>query len=245
LDFQMDEAEKKGVQTTLILGRKVPRWPECHLPAWYVDLDSAQREKAVLGLIEQVVKRYQNYANLEYWQLENEIFFTGFGNCPKEDNGLFKSELSLLKSLDSRPVLNTSSGELDTWLRSFIYGDKVGVSVYQRFFVTTPFFKIGLDYPLPPLFYHTKAKLFQIFFKKDILITEFQLEPWLSQAPAKVSPEEQFRELDLAHFKKYINYALHTRIPRVYFWGVEWWYWLKQNGYQEFFSYVQQNIFNH
>src|SRR3990170_3107415 len=40
LDFQLIEAEKRKIKTTLVVGEKVPRWPECHYPNWFSGLDS-------------------------------------------------------------------------------------------------------------------------------------------------------------------------------------------------------------
>src|SRR3989338_6001965 len=34
LDWLMDEARKRGARVLLAVGRKTPRWPECHLPEW-------------------------------------------------------------------------------------------------------------------------------------------------------------------------------------------------------------------
>lgn len=242
LDFQMQEAEKRNKKVTLILGYKVPRWPECHFPEWYFELSEEEKTKAIFALIRTVVTRYKDSPAIEYWQLENEVFYS-FGLCPKIPVSVFEKELKLLKSLDDHPVVVTASGELDTWLRAFWYGDKVGLSVYRRFFVSTPLVKTGLDFPLPPLFYKTKAWPFKIFFKKDIMITELQLEPWLDEAINVVPIEKQFKELSFERFQSYIQYAKRTRISRVYLWGVEWWYWLSRNGHPEFLNYVQETVF--
>jgi len=34
LDWQTQEAEKRGAKILLVIGIKVPRWPECHFPDW-------------------------------------------------------------------------------------------------------------------------------------------------------------------------------------------------------------------
>jgi hypothetical protein len=34
LDFQLEEAAKRGVSIILGVGRRLPRWPECHVPEW-------------------------------------------------------------------------------------------------------------------------------------------------------------------------------------------------------------------
>jgi hypothetical protein len=53
----------------------------------------------------------------------------------------------------------------------------------------------------------------------------------------------QTRVLPLTKFQKTIKYAAQTRISRVYFWGVEWWYWLNQQGVSDYWQYVKQTVF--
>src|SRR5262245_15173132 len=38
LDYQVAEAKKRGAHILLAVGRKLPRWPECHVPAWAKEL---------------------------------------------------------------------------------------------------------------------------------------------------------------------------------------------------------------
>ncbi|KKS06549.1 MAG: hypothetical protein A2391_02840 [Candidatus Brennerbacteria bacterium RIFOXYB1_FULL_41_13] len=251
LDFQMQESSKRGIKTTLAVGEKVPRWPECHYPDWVKAVDSeSERQKQVLDYLRAVILRYKNYENLEFWQLENEPFLA-FGECPDFDSEFFKRKLDFLKSLDDRPVVITSSGELDTWLRAFVHGDRIGFSVYRRFFLSLPdsfwqtkIGKIGLDYPLPARFYKTKYDFFRFLFGKEAMVTEFQLEPWLDESPTKVDLDRQFREFGLDSLKEYLDYAKRLGFSRVYFWGVEWWYWLDQKNHPEFLDYVKTNVFN-
>src|SRR3989339_1119993 len=68
LDFQMQESSKRGIKTTLAVGEKVPRWPECHYPDWVKAVDSeSERQKQVLDYLRAVILRYKNYENLEFW----------------------------------------------------------------------------------------------------------------------------------------------------------------------------------
>lgn len=244
LDFQISEAEKREIKTTLIIGEKVPRWPECHYPEWFRKIDDdAKAEEQVIEYLTAVIERYKDYPNLEFWQLENEPSLA-FGECPSFEKEFFEQKLELLKNLSRKPVIITTSGELDTWLRAFLYGDKIGFSVYRRFFVSLPFKKIGLNYPLPPKFYKAKSDFYNLLFKKETMITEFQLEPWLDKNLKDAGFEEQFKELGFEDFKNQIRYAQKIGVQRVYFWGVEWWYWLEQNNHPEFLDYAKQNIFN-
>ena len=247
IDFLMNKAQEKNIKTTLIIGKKVPRWPECHIPYWLIKADSKNLEKELNEYLALVVSRYKNYPNLEFWQIENEPFYN-FGNC---SNNLLsvkelKNEIKLVKNLDpNHPIIITSSGEMETWLRSFIYGDKVGVSLYRRFYLSTPVFETSLIYPLNPYFYQNKAKFFENIFKKEVLLTEVQLEPWFDKSLKDVPIEKQFKEFDFEKFKESIVFAKKTNIDKIYLWGVEWWYYLYLNGYPEFLNYVKENITNY
>ena len=249
IDFLMNKAQEKNIKTTLIIGKKVPRWPECHIPQWLIKSNSQNLDKELDNYLTQVVSRYQNYSNLEFWQIENEPFYN-FGNCSNNDNLLntkeLQNEIKLVKSFDpNHPVIVTSSGEMETWLRSFIYGDKVGVSLYRRFYLSTPIFKTSLAYPLTPYFYQNKAKFFEKIFNKEVMLTEVQLEPWFDKPLKDVSIDEQFREFNFERFKGNILFAEKTNTSKIYFWGAEWWYWLSLNGHPEFLNYVRENIKSH
>src|SRR3972149_2790253 len=37
LDFQVNEAKARNVEIILAVGRRLPRWPECHIPDWVKD----------------------------------------------------------------------------------------------------------------------------------------------------------------------------------------------------------------
>ena len=247
LDQYVKKAEHDHVLLTLIVGRKVPRWPECHIPQWAQGLDQQDQEKALDAYLTAFVNHYKGSPAVELWQVENEPFLN-FGPCqyPPEVASINK-EVALVHALDhSRSVMVTASGELETWLRPFMAGDVVGASLYRRFFVTTPWFRLGLNYPLPPLFYELKAKLYQLFYPhKQFMITELQLEPWLPISIVQAPLDMQFKELPFSSFKGYIAYAHQTGVARVYLWGVEWWYWLAQHGHSEYWNYVRDSVFTH
>jgi hypothetical protein len=84
--------------------------------------------------------------------------------------------------------------------------------------------------------------LLSLFFGDRVFVSEMQAEPWMPSARlADFSLEEQFRGLDFARFQQHIAYAKASRLSPVYFWGVEWWYWLSKNGHPEFWEYAKAN----
>ncbi len=226
LDWQLAEAEKRGVKVLLVVGNRQPRWPECHTPAWLSDSLDVEIKERTLEFIKVVVERYKNSPAVEMWQVENEPLLNIFGKCPKGDVSFLKEEIALVKTLDSRPVMITDSGELSTWSQTAHLGDFFGTSVYRV--VHNPY--TGYFYHFwAPASYRLKAKLVGLSLDKAI-ISELQAEPWLSDGAEYSAPEEQKRMMSPERIEKQIDFATRTGFSRAYVWGVEWWYWLKEQG---------------
>jgi hypothetical protein len=233
LDWQIDQADKKGAKLLLAIGMKTPRWPECHIPGWAKDLNKKEREKRVLELVKKIIARHKNSNSVWAWQVENEPFFP-FGKCPQLDKKFLKKEINLVKFLDpKRPVIISESGEFPLWLRAAQYGDIVGTTMYRKVWFTLPSFgkqNLGgyVSYPFPPIFYQRKAELIKKIFGKKVICVELQAEPWGPRLLYdNLSLSEQRKTMDLEQFKKNIEFAERTGFDTFYLWGSEWWYWLK------------------
>lgn len=226
LDWQMKEAEQRGVQVLLAIGQKTPRWPECHIPQWAKDLKKQDRQDAVLRMLAGVVSRYKDSPALWGWQVENEPFFP-FGQCPGGTARSFlKKEADMVRSLDSsHPIVISESGEASLWLDGAYYGDIVGITLYQKAW----FGQLGMyiNYPLPPVFYWRKAQLINAFFHKNVIGVELQAEPWGPSLVYNVSLEEQEKTMNIDLFKDNVEFARKTGLKTFYFWGAEWWYWMR------------------
>lgn len=229
LDWQINEAQKRGAEVILVIGERQPRWPECHNPAWLVDASQEEVQDEILEMLKEIVNHYKDQKTILMWQIENEPFLNLFGNCPPGDKNFLKTEIALVKSLDSRPVLITDSGELSTWRKTAHLGDYFGTtiyrSVYNRYF--------GYFYHFwPPSFYRIKAKLVGLSQNK-ILISELQVEPWVKSGSIPDTPiDEQKRAMSLKRIENHLNFARKTGFSPAYLWGVEWWYWLREQGDQ-------------
>ncbi|MGC9048975.1 MAG: hypothetical protein ACP5IX_02045 [Patescibacteria group bacterium] len=231
LDWQINEAEKRGGEIILVLGWRLPGWPECHSPEWAKNLSKTEREKKILNLIEKVVERYKNRLSIWAWQVENEPFLSAFGLCPPTDRQFFEKELALVKSLDKRPIIVSASGELSTWITEARYADILGITIYRATY--NKYFKY-FYYPYPALFYYLKSQLVKFLFgPKKIIVVELQAEPWTPGDLKQTTLEEQFKTMNLRRFKKVFNYIKGTGFDEFYLWGAEWWYWLKKQGYPE------------
>jgi hypothetical protein len=228
LDYQVKRAEEVGATVVLAVGRRLPRWPECHVPEWAKTMTKDERDAAQIRYMETVVNRYKTSPAVTVWQVENEPFLSvfAFEHCGELDTNFLDKEIELVRSLDgTRPILVTDSGNLGTWQGAYSRGDMFGTSVYVHFW--NP--ELGQFRTfLPPWFYRVKDNLMEIFYgeKKTVLI-ELSAEPWLLEPVVDVPVETQFTRMNLEKFEDIITYAEATRYDTQYLWGAEWWYWLK------------------
>lgn len=241
LDFQMNQARAKNASVILAVGRRLPGWPECHEPDWALNLSKAEKEKEILEYIEKVILRYKDYPNILYWQIENESFLTFFSRsaCGELDKDFLDREVALAKSLDpAREILLTDSGEFGTWLGAYRRGDVFGTSLYLYIWNR----RLGpLRYPITPAFFRIKKNLTELIAgKKYSFIVELSTEPWLLQPIVHTPLEVQFDRMGIGKFNEMISFSSKTGFDRIYLWGAEWWYWLKQNGYPEHWERAQK-----
>jgi hypothetical protein len=231
IDWQLAQVKSKGVKIIYVVGLKSGRWPECHMPAWANNFSEQQQQNEILEYIKQVVLRYKNNSTIINWQVENEPLFN-FGQCPswyyKNDNFL-KAEVNLVKSLDpSRKIIISDSGEQSTWFGAAQIGDIVGTTMYREVYAhVTQNFGFHIDSFLSPITYWHKAQLVKELYGKDVICIELQAEPWASKPFSAVSLDEQAKTMNLDIFNKNVEYAKETGLDKFYFWGVEWWYWMK------------------
>jgi hypothetical protein len=227
LDYQVKRAEEVGATVIMAVGRRLPRWPECHVPGWVKDLEVSEQQASQLRYMTEVVNRYKNSPAIIMWQVENEPFLSAFAfeHCGELNVSFLESEIALVKRLDeTRQILVTDSGNLGTWHGAYKRGDAFGTSVYVHFW--NP--ELGQFRTwLAPSVYRVKDKLMRLVYgQKPTMLIELSLEPWLVEPITNVPLEVQFSRMNLEKFEDIINYAEETRYDKQYLWGAEWWYWL-------------------
>lgn len=230
LDWQIEEATERGIKIILAVGRRLPRWPECHDPIWLQDLTDEEIQIHQLKFIRKVVERYDNYPNIIIWQVENEPFFKFFGLCPPLDRNFFDQELALVRSISNKPIMITDSGELSTWIPAARRdNDILGTTLYRV--VYSPTFGYWRYHLVPPAFYYFKAEFIKKLFPatKKIIISELQAEAWHPEDKnlSQMSREELFQSMSPKQFKENIIFAQRAGFDEIYLWGVEWWYYMK------------------
>lgn len=229
IDQLLLEAQKEGIEVVLALGKKQPRWPECHVPEWYNHLNQAEKDQAVLTMLKESVSHFKQWDSVTVWQIENEPFFVFGIDCPGISEAMINEEIKTVREIDDRPVMITDSGELGSWQKVFSSdADILGATMYRLAFNS----KYGgyFKYPLPPAFYRLKAGMFRLLgFKKPIVGSELQAEPWLIQGVYNTDIKEQTAMMNRKVFESNIKYAKKVGFEDNYLWGVEWWYWLARD----------------
>ncbi len=231
LDYQVQRAEEVGATVILAVGRRLPRWPECHIPDWVASQPWEDQKRQQIDYMTAVVERYKDSPAIIYWQVENEPFLSlfAFEHCGPLDEAFLAEEIALVKSLDgTRPILVTDSGNLGTWAGAYRHGDAFGTSVYVHFW--NP--ELGqFRTILPPWFYRVKEGLMTVLYgEKPTFLIELSAEPWLVAPVTEVPLKVQYSRMNVDKFNDILSYAAGTRYPEQYLWGAEWWYWLHLQG---------------
>lgn len=228
LDWQVSEARKRDAKILLVVGRRAPRWPECHIPDWAKNLSEQEQQEKALQFLEAVAAHYKEEQSIFMWQLDNEPFVEWFGECPLPDPKFIAREIKLVKMLDSRPVLITDSGELSWWTQAARAGDYFGTTMYRT--VWGPMFGyLNYDYLLPPAFYTLRAR-FNGLPPERVIISELQAEAWLPRGDQNISLQEQRKSMSAKKLRANLDFARRTGFSTAYLWGAEYWYWLKERG---------------
>lgn len=244
MDEDVAQVEKMHGKIIFGVGRRLPRWPECHVPSWAQKLTWDEQKDEMRAYITAVVTRYKDSQAITHWQVENEPFLNLFANehCGDLDEDFLREEVALVRALDpTRPVLITDSGNLGTWRGAYALGDAFGTSVYVYFW--NP--EIGkFKTVLPPWFYRAKENILSLMYgTREMFLIELSLEPWLVEPVANVPVDVQYSRMDAEKFDEIIEYARDTRYETQFLWGGEWWFWLRKHGHPEMWE-KGMHIFN-
>ncbi|MDR3642118.1 MAG: cellulase family glycosylhydrolase [Candidatus Doudnabacteria bacterium] len=244
IDYMVNLAEQNHAQVILGIGKRLPRWPECHEPDWAGKLSADAQQTAQLSYMETVVNRYLDNSAVSTWQVENEPFLASFGPCPLLDENFFATEIATVKKLDpSRPILVTDSGELDWWIKASKYGDEFGTTFY-RYVYSDVLKRYWTNFYFAPFVYNIKAGIMKLAHPgKPVQIAELEAEPWTTAGITSTPIDQQFGTMSLDHFKTITRLAAQTGFSPQILWGVEWWYWMKTTqGHPEFWNAAKELI---
>jgi hypothetical protein len=151
-----------------------------------------------------------------------------------------RQEIELVRALDPiRPITTTDSGELSLWKDFGRNVDALGISVYRV--VQSPAFGIWRYWFVPPYLYYRKSILVKPMGVRNIYVSEFQMEPWSDKPILETPIDEQMKSFDVAQMRSNFNFAERMQISPIDFWGIEWWYWMKEKqGHSEFWEEARE-----
>lgn len=227
LDWQIKKAEAAHVKVSLSVGLRQPRWPECHMPSWAANESENQWEPQLLGFMTAVVNRYKNSPAIESYQVENEYFLKGFGNCTNFDRSRLIAEYNLVRKLDpNHTIIIARSNNALGWPVGAPTPDEYGISIYKRVWDATVTHRY-LEYPFPAWFYGFVAGWTKLMTGKDTIIHELQAEAWPpdEQSIQDTRLAEQNKSFNAQRFKDRVEYGKATGMHTMYLWGSEYWYY--------------------
>jgi hypothetical protein len=198
-----------------------------------------ERKQKTLDFIQKVVERYKDNDSIWAWQVENEPTLDSFGECDDADINFLKQEVNLVRDISHKEIIITDSGELGLWVIPMKLSDKLGISVYKKAYDPILGYKV---YPVLPYLYNIKSYLIRNIFapqNKKTIIAELQAEPWLKDGVLGKTAKEQSEAFSITEFKEFINFAKQTGFDEQYLWGVEWWYWMAEQGHPEYLEYAK------
>ncbi|HEV2413077.1 MAG TPA: hypothetical protein VGS28_04745 [Candidatus Saccharimonadales bacterium] len=227
LDWQMNEAQAYGAKVSLSIGRRQPRWPECHDPGWAVNLPTSEQNQQVLSFLKVVVDRYKNNPALQSYQLENEVanrLFSPF--CPSFNRGFLKTEVAAVKAIDSKhPLILNASNQSGIPLFGPI-GDEVGFSIYRKVYAKFGIIHTYFSYSFVPTLWDSyRAGVLELLFHVSVFTHELQAEPWGPVGTIDMTSAQQAQSMTAQGIEQNVQYSYGAGIHTMYLWGSEWWYW--------------------
>lgn len=239
IDWQLDTAKRCGAESVVMcVGRKVPHWPEYHVPGWAKDLSEAQLKASLLDYEQRIVRHYGNDARVTHWQIENEPFLSFGDGSPFEDQEDFiKKEVKTVRDADAlkRPIIITESGDLGDWEKSAALGEILGVTFYGISYENGAYFD-HTERNGPPSKWGNRAKALG----KPVWLIEMQAEPWGPGSVKDLTPDEARKSMNPQRFFDHLNYVVDAGFTDINLWGAEWWLYEKQRGRPEMWEAAEK-----
>jgi hypothetical protein len=267
LDFAISEAGKRNVKVIIVLGAKVPFYPEFHLPA----AESSKIKFAanvsstspiafdLLTVDSKIVSHFSKFDNVIYWQVENEPFLPNVGKF-RIDKSLINSEVKVVRDYDpkKRPVILTSDAPTvfnNRWKDLFsvlMPGDALGTNAYFKTQGTYLVYFSKLNIPWPKGFYWPVQSWYllspnfenlKVYAKKrnvDTWIMEMQAEPYVRDLTDAAKEKFSFGPGDIVNAD---NFLKSRGLNSIGFWGANFWIFREKIGDSSWMNAVK-NIVN-
>lgn len=228
-DYIVEQALKQKKIIHLQVGLKTIGYPEFNIPRWLSDLfpslitprskitPTPQLQQYLFEYLQKTAERFFPVKEIASIHGENEAFSKRLhvSNFRSLSPNLVKQEVALIRNLDRyhRPIIqNFPFDTPEAGFHSISQSDIIGINIYNQFFESELLKKIY--WPAMNLTIQTLKLL-----GKRIIITEFQVAPWISsdKQPAYPFSEKKVEEgfLKLKNLKPQL----------VFLWDVEQLLW--------------------
>jgi Beta-galactosidase len=227
LDWEFKDAEAAHAKIILTVGLRQPRWPECHMPTWAANEPQSVWQPQLESFMSAVVNRYKNSPSLESYQLENEYFLKGFGDCTNFSRSRLVSEYNLVSHTDPKhPIIVGRSNNAIGFPVGSPKPSEYSISIYKRVWDGTLTHRY-LEYPFPAWFYAFIAGTQKIFEHRDMVVGELQAEAWPpnGQTIPQTSLAEQNKSMNANRLISRFQYGKATGMRNINLWGAEYWYY--------------------
>lgn len=259
LEWQLQIMQKYQAKTVILcLGRKVPRWPEYHIPGWAKVLSEGEFKHQLMGYVKAVVDHYANDHRITHFQVENESF-SQFGESDEFWCKRFKNkeqflflEYCLVRWHDTlnRPIIVTDPGDWGNYddiarnadilglsYYGIVYNDLLGYFPNHLFYKAIPRLIAG-NFLRGPRF--NAQEISRFIGNKQVWLTELQAEPWGPTDNKSLSPEEAAKSMNPELLRKNLEAVKKAGFAGpIFLWGIEWMAWMKDNGYPEMWETVE------
>lgn len=179
----LDFCEENNIDVILCVGLKAPRIPEFYPPFWLKNpYDFEENKKYLLRYLQECINQFKNYKCIKIWQIENEPLDPSPPHWQKIPLDILIEEIKIFRKNNiSNICVNFWGNEIFKrryYTEILDYIDIIGLNFYFEM------------YNLQKQKIETILSLNECldiinFFKdnfphKDIIITEFQFEPWIT-----------------------------------------------------------------
>jgi hypothetical protein len=228
LDWEFAKAEAHHAKIILTVGLRQPDWPECHMPTWVGNQPMSWWQPKLEKFMTAVIERYKNSPALESYQLENEYFLKGFGDCTNFSRQRLIDEYNLVKKLDPHhPIIIGRSNNAIGIPIGQPQANLFSISVYRRVWDANITHRY-LEYPWPAWYYAFLAELQKIVDNnRNMIIGELQADTWTPHGLpiTQTTLAQQNQSMNATRMAQNIRFAEATGMKQIYLWGAEYWYY--------------------
>ncbi|NMC51645.1 hypothetical protein GYA54_02885 [Candidatus Kuenenbacteria bacterium] len=259
LEWQLEIMEKYGAETVILcLGRKVPRWPEYHIPEWAKQLPEEEFRQKLIRYIEGVISHYSDDHRITHFQVENEPL-SSFGEGKEfwqkrfdDQQNFLAAEISIVEKYDHlcRPIIVTDPGDFGNYNDAAENADILGVSyygvVYNSWLGYFPnrwlykkFFRFFIGNFLCGPWFQAET-ISQFIGGKSVWMVEGQGEPWGPKDNRSLSPEESAKSMNPEKLRQNLEAVRQAGFKGpIFLWGIEWMAWMRDKGHREMWETVE------